>query len=182
MGLEGFGEWIKNTIDQWADYIKPWVAVNAYQEAIILRKGDYHRTLLPGYHLKWPLYELHMLVNVKADTLEVEPVAITTLDGKTVATGLVVHYKIDDSKKFMVDNNDSPSNMRDIARAEMSDLLEDINWPGTKKKTTKNALVKSLKPKYDDMGITILDLKFTHKCETMAFKLFTNPEKAGLML
>jgi len=182
IGFESFGEWITKAIDQLADYIKPWVLVNSYQEAVIQRTGVYHRTLPPGLHPKWPFFEYHRFVNVKPDTIEMEPIAITTLDGKTVALGLMIHYQITNSKKFELDNNDSITNVRDIARAEMSDLLEDINWTDTRKKTTKNALQRSLTPKFADMGITILDLKFTHKCETRAFKLFTNPEKAGLML
>lgn len=172
-GAESLGEWIKNLIDNFADYLKFWVRTNDYQEAVILRWGKYIKTLPPGLSFKFPVADYHMFVNVKPDTIEIEPLAITTLDGKTVSTGLMLHYIIADSKKYIIDNNDSLSNMNHIARAEMSDLLEDINWEDTKKKTTKNALQRALTPKFKDMGVTILDLKFTHKCEIVAYKIFS---------
>lgn len=174
LGAESLGEWIKNLVDHFADYIKPWVRVDEWQEAVIMRWGKYHRTLSKGPHPKWPIAEFHMLVDIKPNTLVVEPVAITTLDGKTIAAGLMIHFFISDSKAYQVDNNESESNMRDIAKAELSDLLEDLNWADTKKKTTKNALQRALIPKFKDMGVTILDLKFTHKCEIVGYKIFTD--------
>jgi regulator of protease activity HflC (stomatin/prohibitin superfamily) len=182
MGFESLGEWIKDTIDNFADYIKIWVRVNDYQEAVILRWGKYHRTLSPGFHFKWFIFEYHMLLNVKPDTMDIEAITITTLDGKTISPGLMIHYEIVDSRKHLLNNNDSPTNMKSIAKGEMSDLLEDINWADTKKKTTKNALRRALIPKFEDMGVNILDMKFTDKCETRAFRLFSKQEKNELML
>lgn len=182
LGIDNLGEWLKNLIDGFADYLKPWVRVDEWQEAVILRWGKYQRTVTKGAHFKLPIAEYHMFIDIKPNTMEVEPVVVTTSDGKTIAAGLMVHFFISDSKAYQIDNNDSASNMRDIMRAELSDLLEDLNWADTKKKTTKNALQRALTPKFKEMGVTILDLKFTHKCETRAFKLFTNPEKDKVML
>lgn len=177
MGTQSLGEWIKELLNTYVEYLKPWVAVNSYQESIILRFGKYHSTLGPGYWPKLPFFEYSMDVNVKPDTMEIEAVTLTTLDGKSIAIGLMIDFEIIDSKKFMVDNNDSYTNMVDIARGEISDCLEEKNWADIKKKTTKNALMKLIQERYNKLGVKLNDLKFTDKCETRIFKLFGDGKK-----
>lgn len=174
MGTTSLGEWIREIFTTFADYANPWVIVKHYQEAVILRCGKYNRTLPPGYWIKWPFLEYVYEVNVKCDTMSVEPVTITTIDGKSITIGLILDFEIIDSKKFMLENNDSYTNMKDLARGEMSDYLEDVNWENIKKKTTKNALMRLISKRFQDMGIKLNDLKFTDKVENRAFRLFGN--------
>jgi regulator of protease activity HflC (stomatin/prohibitin superfamily) len=182
MGLEGFGEWITKTIDQLSDYIKPWVVVNHYSEAIVLRFGVYHRTLKPGTHLKWPIIEYPLTWNVKEETMESKPLTITTLDNETISIGGVVTYEIHDLKKFLLDNNDSPSNMSDSMSTRISSHLEDVSWEDIKKKVTRNAIKRALTTKYLDFGVTVKDFDFSDKCKTRAFKFFTEKDKSNIML
>lgn len=167
-------EWIREFLVMFLDYAKPWTVVNQYEEAVILRGGQYLKTLLPGYYLKWPLLDYYLMVHVKPDTFEFEPISITTLDGKTIIIGLVVEFEVFDSRLYITETNDTPSNMRDIARGEMSDFLEDISWGDIKKKTTKNALRKLLASKYEKMGVRVTDMKFTNKCEGRPYRLFSD--------
>ncbi len=177
MGISEFGQWLASTIDRFADYIKPWVVVNGYEEAIILRWGKYHRTLKPGTYWKWMIADYAMTDHVKPDTMEIPPITITTADGKPVSIGMIIHYDITDLRKFLVENNDSRSNMLQLGAAELSDHLEDIVWTDIKKKTTKNAVLRKIAPYFDDMGVRILDLKFKDKVEVRPYKLFTEREK-----
>lgn len=172
-----FGQWLASAIDRYADYVKPWVVVNEYQRAVILRGGKYHRSLEPGTYLKYPIAEYALSDNVKPDTMEIPPITITTADGKTVTIGMIIHYEVPDIKKFLVDNNDSRSNMIQMGAAELSDHLEEINWIDIKKKTTKNAVQRKLNPYFEDMGVKILDLKFKDKAEVRAYKLFNDKDQ-----
>lgn len=170
-------EWIKEILVTFIDYLKFWVLVNSYEQVIILKNGKFNRILLPGLYLKWPLIEYSVIVLVKTDTKEYDTIAITTLDGKTISIGLEIEYDIFDCVKFALEINDAASNMKDIARGEMSDYLEDVNWIDIKKKTTKNALKKILSSRYEEMGVRLKDLKFTNKSESKVYRLFSDKEK-----
>lgn len=177
MGIEDLGQWIVTTINQLGDYIKPWVVVNHFQECIILRWGRYYKTLKPGVYYKWMIADYPLWDNVKPDTMEIDPVTVTTRDGKQVTIGAVIQYEISNLYKFLVENNDSRSNMNHLAGAEISDCLEDREWQDIKKKPTKNAVQKNLTPLFEDMGVKILDLKFKDKAEVRSFKFFNMERK-----
>lgn len=170
-------EWIKEVLVMFADYLKCWVLVNHYEGAVILRKGVYYKTLTPGLYWKVPFIDYSLTCHVKTDTMEFEPIAITTLDNKTISIGMEIEYEVEDIKLYLVETNDAPSNMRDIARGEMSDYLEDINWVDIKKKTTKNALRKIISSRFETMGIKLRDLKFTNKSESRVYRLFSDKDK-----
>ena len=175
--MQNFGEWIKELFSMYIEYLKFWVIVEHYEEAVVLFFGKYNRTLKPGLHFKLILAEYSIAAHVKKDTMEVEAVSLTTLDGETIVIGLMIDFEITDVRLFLVETNDSLTNMRDIARGEMSDYLEDINWVDIKKKTTKNALKKLIAARYEGMGVKLNDLKFTDKCKTKIFKLFGDGKK-----
>lgn len=177
VGAAEFGQWLATTIDRYADYVKPWVVVNEYQRAVILRWGKYYKSLGPGTYRKWMIAEYALADNVKPDTMEIPSITITTADNKTVTIGMIIHYEIPDIKKFLVDNNDSRSNMMQMGAAELSDHLEEINWIDIKKKTTKNAVQRKLTPHFSDMGVNILDLKFKDKAEVRAYKFFNEKDQ-----
>jgi len=167
-------EWIKELLTLFWDYLKFWILVNHYEESVQLRCGKYYRTLTAGLYFKWPFIDYALDVYIKPDTMEIEPLSITTSDGKNISIGLMIEFQITDSRKFKVEVNDALSNMRDIARGEMSDHLEDFGWEDIKKKTTKNALKRKLQEHYVDMGVDVHDLKFTHKTENRVFRLLSD--------
>ena len=161
---------------QFFDYLKPWVLVNTFERVVILRNGKFIKGLEPGLYFKIPFIDNYFSCNIMADTKEYGPLAITTADGKTITLGVVIEFEIADYIKFILENNDSITNLRDLTIAECSDLLEDINWVDIKKKTTKNALKRAVGEKVKTLGVTILDLKFTTKCESKVFRILSDKE------
>lgn len=161
------------------EYIKILYFVDHWEEAVILRTGKYHRSIGPGYHWKWFIFEKGLSANVKPDTMEIEAVQITTKDKKTISIGLMLDYEVDNIRKFLIEHNDSLTNIIDRSRGEMSDYLEDVEWEDIKKKTTKNALKRILIIYLEKMGVKLNDLKFTTKCEIRAYKFFTDKQKTN---
>lgn len=156
------------------DYLRFWYQVEYWERGILLTFGKPTKVLEPGLHWKVSFCEYIHIVDIKPDTLKTEPICITTLDGKTIIAGLVLNYEIKDVKKFFLENNESLSNLKDMAGGILSDHLEDIGWDDIKKKTTKNALLKKIDLYADSLGIKILDLQFNHKAETKAYSFFSD--------
>lgn len=176
-GSGSLGDWVKDKLNEIYEYTKFWYIVDHSEEAVILRFGKWSRNLKPGYHLKFPIIEVGHSAHTKPDTLEIESICITTLDGKTIMIGLGIGFDVIDIKKFLWENTDSPSNMKDAMRMELSDYLEDMEWTAIRKKTTKNAIIRNLQKYFDTLGVRILDLKYTNKSEVRAYKIFNEQSK-----
>lgn len=182
MGFTEFGEWLKDLLNMYLEYLKPWTYINYYEEGVLLTFGKWPIRLKSGVYPKLPFFQYCYTAHVKEETLECKPITITTSDGETVTVAGVITYEIHNIIKYVVENNDSHSNMKDRLRAEMSNYLEDINWENIKRKTTKNGVKRAVATKFLDYGVTVKDFDFSDKCKILAYKLFSDGEKANLML
>ncbi len=171
-------EWLREILSQSLDYLKFFVIVNQYEEAILLSWGKFKRVRTPGTYLKWPIRDYYYHVIVTFDTISIDEVNITTADNQTISIGCVIEYGIKDVVKFLIDTNEAKGNMRDIARGVISNTLEDLTWEDVKKKTTLNAIRKKLTSKYEDMGVDVKDVMFTDKCKSFVLKVFSDSGKS----
>lgn len=171
---EGLGEWIKELLSQWIDYLKPWVLIQQFEEGVLLRFGKFHSILKPGIHAKFPIADYHYSAIVTADTMKIDAVSITTLDNKTISVGAIVEFEISDIYKYLILTNDPRTNMHDICRGVISDLLEDTSWESIKKKTTLNAVTRRISKRCEEMGVNIRSVSFTDKSMAMVVKLFSD--------
>lgn len=168
-----FDKLIDLLVSVWKDF-QPLIFVLEYKEGVMFRAGKFKKVWLPGPHLRIPFVDTYYTENVKVDTMRVEEVNITTLDGKTVTIGCEFELNITDIVKAVVNTNDWRSNMHDIAQGILSDNLEDIDWEDIRKKTTKNAIAKKIEQRAIEMGITTHNFNFTDKAITRAITLFNN--------
>lgn len=191
--LELLGKWI----ELFWDYLKPGFIVNEYQEMVLLTNGKYSGTFGPGFYLKWPFWEFVYDVNIMPDTMNIPPIALTTKDNETIMLGLMIDFHIEPmpevsekdkkklgwrilesgSKKYLLDNNDSLSNLRDRACGEMSDLIEGIDWNDIKSKTTRTKLRQALQAYAGDIGIIIDEVKFTNKSKAQVLFIENGGDK-----
>lgn len=171
-------EWLREILSQSLDYLKFFVIVNDYEEALLLSWGKFKLVRTKGTYLKWPIRDFYYHVIVTKDTLSIDEVNLTTADNQTISVGCVIEFSVKDSKKFLIDTNEAPGNMRDIARGVISNTLEDLTWEDVKKKTTLNAIRRKLTTKYEDMGVEVRDVLFTDKCKSFVLKVFTDSGKS----
>lgn len=175
--MEGIFAWIQKLLEEGWDYIKIFPIINKYEEGVLLRLGrplkNGKSILKPGPHIKFPIIDYVHTAYVTADTMEIRPVNITTLDGKTSTDGLVVEYEVEDIYKYLIETNDPKSNMHDICRGILSSILEDLNWEDIRKKTTINAITRRIKEKCKEMGVRVKEVYFSDKCLTKAIKIFS---------
>lgn len=157
--------------------ILPIFYVFSYEGAVFYRGGKFVKTITPGWYLKIPFFDSFHKDIVTTDTMRIEDVTITTLDGKTVTLGGEFDLTISDIKKAVNDTHEWRSNLQDISRGIISDSLEDINWDDIRKKTTKNAIEKRIQKRGLEMGITINNFSFTDKSISRAFKLYGTIDK-----
>lgn len=165
-------DWIKEILSQCWDHIKFWAVINHYEEGVLLRFGNYKKVLLPGLHFKIPIADYVFSSIVKIDTMPITPVNICTIDNKTITIGAMVKYDIVDIKKYLIDTNEAKGNMQDLSRGIISDYLEDCTWDDIRLKKTIKKITNLISKEAEEMGIRVLEVKFTDKCITRTFKIF----------
>lgn len=166
-----FDKLIDLLIQMW-EHFKPLVFILQYEEGVLFRGGKFVRVLKPGVHFKIPFVDDYHQENVKGDTMNISPVSITTLDGKTISVGCEFDFIITDIKQALVETNDWRSNLHDICMGILSDHLEDCNWEDIKKKTIKNQISKRIEKRALEMGVTVGNFNFTDKSITKALTLY----------
>lgn len=126
----------------------------------------------PGLHLKIPIADVILTTIVTADTLDIKPVNITTIDNKTITVGAVLEFEIIDIVKYVVDTNEARSNTHDICRGIMADHLQDCTYDECKDKKTIRTITRLVTKKCEVMGIKVIGLTFTDFSLSRVLKLF----------
>lgn len=150
----------------------PIVIINDYEMGVRLRLGKASKKVLgPGPHHRIPFVDRVIVTIVKDDTLNVQPINITTLDNKTISVGAVIEFSIDDIFKFIVDTNEARSNMHDICRAVIANHLTECTWDDCNTKKTSRHINKILSNYCKVLGINIKNVTLTDLCISRVIKL-----------
>lgn len=168
-----FDKLIDVLINIWDD-LKCVYFVYQYKNAVQFRAGKFLRICGPGWWLKVPFLDDYHVENVVSDTLSIEAITVTTLDGKTISIACEFDFKVVDLYKAIILTNEWRSNMQDICKGIMSDYLEDCEWNEIRKKVTKNAVEKRIKSRGEEMGIEVSNFNFTDKAISRILKLINH--------
>ena len=156
-------------------HLSPFMVVHQYELGVRTTLGKLSSgTLNPGLHLKIPIVDKIYTAIVTMDTLDIQPINITTSDNITITVGAVLEFEIVDIIKYIIDTNEARSNTHDITRGLIADYLVDCTYDECKKRTTNNAITKRVSKKCEEMGIKVNTLTFTDMAVTRAFKLYGN--------
>jgi len=84
--------WFKDLIE-WLEraweYIKFFHVMNEYEGGVVLRMGKFHRVMKKGWNWKLFMFEECHTCITKPDTMHIEGINITTIDGKShIKTGI----------------------------------------------------------------------------------------------
>lgn len=110
-----------------------YTIINARQEGVVLRFGQYSRTLGPGFHLKLPR-PLETVIKVDATRVRsvTDNVVLLTKDENILTVDFTVQYQVDDARKYLFSLNEPDATTHDaaeaavravIGRSDMNDIL-----------------------------------------------------------
>lgn len=101
-----------------------WVQVNAGREYVVLRFGEYSRTLGPGFNLKWPRpIESATEVNVKDVRNISDTVRMLTRDENIVQVEFNVQYEVADSTLFLYATRDPDQTLKQAAESAVREVI-----------------------------------------------------------
>ena len=150
LGIDKLLEWIEKI---WL-WLIPWVVVDHYEQAVVLRFGNFARVLTPGFHLVWPVgVEDIITENIKPDGLETDAQSITLKDGNQITISYVILWEISDIKQLILEVEDKETVQAAmqgyvqeyLRRYSLSELRKDQEWAagrtnrhGLREKLTKH--------------------------------------------
>lgn len=158
MGVVEFFKWLYEQAEM---YIFPFTIINTYERGVRLTFGKNPQLVMPGFRFKLPFFQAIFTEIITPDTLQAKCVHVTTTDGKTVSVSPCIEYTKEDVIKWIVDNNESHTNLHDILRAIVADYCTDLTWDECKKKTTCTAIKNRLNKRIESMGATVHQVMFT---------------------
>ena len=152
--------------------LSPVFFVNQYQGGVLLRRGKFCRDLQVGWNFKIPIVDRFLTCTSTLETVLIANVNITTKDGKAITVSTSFEYHIHNPKQFLLDTNDAPSNIKDVAMGCIADCLIDCEWDDISKRKTNNAIKKTLNQELNQYGVTVTRFWFTDVITTKVFTLF----------
>lgn len=167
-GLIRLLEWLG---DKWETNLAPYCIINDYEGGVLMRLGKFHKELKTSWNWKIPLVDSIITTNIKTNTFEIQNVNVTTSDNKTITVSGVIEFEITDVKSYLIDYNDSDTNVVDLAKGIISNYLTDCEWEDIKTKPTLTKIKNKLKNRFSEMGVDVKDFMFGSISTTRTFTL-----------
>ncbi|MEO7065726.1 MAG: FtsH protease activity modulator HflK [Rhodanobacter sp.] len=105
-----------------------YTIVNARQAGVVLRFGQYSRTLPPGFHFKLPL-PIESVTKVDATRVRsvADKVILLTRDENILAVDFTVQYQVDDARKYLFSLNEPDETTHAAAEAAVRAVIGSSN-------------------------------------------------------
>jgi regulator of protease activity HflC (stomatin/prohibitin superfamily) len=134
----------------------PFVVIDQFEEAVVLRFGKFHRTLGPGFHWIIPFQiERGISDNVVPRTLNLQAQSLTTKEGRMVMVAAVVTASIRDIQKATLEVEGVDHALQDSCYGAIGMLVAAATWEEVQSADFSEALTKACRKQAWRFGIEI---------------------------
>lgn len=144
----------------WAN-VKPAVVLNPYEGGVVLRLGLWHRTIGPGFHWKWPLFEYVLEATTCVTTTRLPAQTLTTKDGKSVVVAAIIKYEIRDVKPYLLDIFDQNDVLVDVVMGAVRAAIAEVDWAATFTAPPEKSIVEQVRARVNRYGFSVQAITFT---------------------
>lgn len=104
--------------------LSSYTIINTSQNGVVLRLGQYSRTLGPGFHFKLPApIETVSKVETTRVRAMVDQVRMLTSDENIIAVNFNVQYQVSDARKYLFSTNDPDDTLKQAAEAAVRSVV-----------------------------------------------------------
>jgi len=137
-----------------------WAVLDPYQAGVLIRFGKWKKTLGPGFYFIWPFgIDKVASENVVVETMKTDPQALTTKDGKPIVVSLVITFKIEDVKVFLLEVEGRNTVIGDMAYGATAELVMSKTWQELADCDLGNELSKAVRRATKPYGVDIVRVK-----------------------
>ena len=143
-----------------------YTIVGTRETGVVLRFGQYSRTLSPGFHLKFP-QPIESVKKVEATRIRSlnDKVAMLTRDENIITIDFTVQYQVDDSRKYLFSLNDPDGTISAAAEAAVrgvigaSDMDQVLSAAGANLVTEAQTALQKTLDNYNS-GLRVTEVSF----------------------
>lgn len=100
-----------------------WIEFKEYERGVVFRVGKFNRITGPGLALIFTSFESYVLIDLRTQTIDVEPQVVITRDEIKLKIDSVVFIKITDPKKAVIEIKDYKKAITEFIKAEIRNLI-----------------------------------------------------------
>jgi regulator of protease activity HflC (stomatin/prohibitin superfamily) len=157
----------------WSE-LKPFIVINTYEEAVVLRLGKFNKTMKEGLHFKIPFADEVMSHHTIITTLNLPSQSLVTLDKKSIVVKAMVKFRITDIKTFMLEIFDKQDAISDIGQGIIKNIIMAKTWEECTDIEIDNTLTKKIRSEIKKYGIEIIQVTLTDICEMRSIRLIND--------
>jgi len=150
--------------------LKPGFIVLAYESGVVLRLGKFHRTVDPGFHLKWPFVETVLTTTTVITTMELRPQTLTTADNKSVVVTAIVKYQIRDAKPFLLEIWDSVDVLKDVTMGAIRQTIGRLPYEALSSPDVELQVLELARKEVNQFGFKIHRVTFVDLGQIRSFR------------
>lgn len=147
---------------QWISFFVPFVVIDQFEQAVVLRFGKFNRELDPGFHWIIP-FDIERVIadNVVPRTVNLGAQSLTTRDGRQVVVGGVVTAQIRDIRKATLEVEGVDHALQDSCYGAIGALVASRSWDDVQREDFSDELTKSCRRQAWRFGIEILRVQLS---------------------
>jgi regulator of protease activity HflC (stomatin/prohibitin superfamily) len=104
-------------------FFPAWIEFKEYERGVVFRLGKFNRVVGPGLSLIFTSFESYVLIDLRTQTIDVEPQVVITKDEIKLKIDAVVFIKITDPKKAVIEIKDYRKAITEFIKAEIRNLI-----------------------------------------------------------
>jgi regulator of protease activity HflC (stomatin/prohibitin superfamily) len=153
-----------------------WVVIHQYERGVVMTLGKFKgRELGPGIHWRWPFKVDVVQYDTAVTRVHVlNPQALTTKDGKTVAVTAVITSNIRDIKKAMLEVDGVHNAIDDACCAAVGAHVGNTTWEDLREDLAADTLLKACRKNAWRYGIEIERVQLSDLALCRVIRLHAN--------
>ena len=164
-----------DVILQWFTFFIPFVVIDAFERAVVLRFGKPHVDLEPGFHWIIPFQVDRVLAdNVVPRTINLGSQSLTTKDGNAVVVAGVVTAQIRDIRKATLEVEGVDDAMQDSCYGAIGALVAAHTWEEVQHEDFSDVLTKACRKQAWRFGIEIQKVQLSDLTIARTYRLHTS--------
>ncbi len=158
----------------WKDLL-PFVIIEHWNEALILRFGKFKKLIKPGIHFKIPFFDSVWETIVITQSIDMNPQSITTADGKNIVVKGIIRYKVDDVKTYLTTISQPHDVLIDTTQGIIRQIIEDTRWDSIYE--LDSILTRKVSSFVKRWGIRVEKVTLTDLAQIQSIRIIQNKEE-----
>ena len=160
---------------QWVGFFVPFVVIDDFERAVVLRFGRFHRELDPGFHWIIP-FEVERVIadNVVPRTLNLGAQSLTTQDGSQIVLSVVLTARIHDIRKSLLDVENVDTAVQDSCYGEIASVVHQHTWDEMQAEDISDQMLKACRKRAFSYGVEIMRTQVADLARCKTLRLVNN--------